>query len=94
VFLFADGNPWSSSSYHGLAIQASSSPTESLYEDWLFAKGVDTRYDHNRHRGKINVVFVDGHGETVQMPDPSRDDQNMRDHGDFQRIGVTKGIFD
>ncbi|HZN68206.1 MAG TPA: prepilin-type N-terminal cleavage/methylation domain-containing protein [Tepidisphaeraceae bacterium] len=97
VFLFADGKPWSRDDFRGLGISAAYSTRECLYEDWDRAgeRGTpDDRYDHYRHRGRMNVVFVDGHGETVQMPDFRRDPDEMRDRGDFERIGVSKGIFD
>ena len=51
--------------------------------------GTIPTFDYTRHRKRANVVFVDGHAETVQLPDfPT-----PRSHGDFDRIGVSKGIF-
>lgn len=39
----------------------------------------------------MNVVYVDGHAQTVNMPEPKRplDDSNR---GDFDSIGLTRGI--
>jgi prepilin-type processing-associated H-X9-DG protein len=61
-----------------------------LYEAWQryfsFA-----RFDHTRHRNRMNVVFVDGHAQTVNMPDPKRRD-DPANRGDFDTIGLTRGI--
>ena len=68
--------------------------------------GVETLYDYwdplrqwgqfgdRRHRGKMNVAFVDGHAETAQMPVYRSAESLFTNRGDFQRIGLHKGIMD
>ena len=89
VFLFADGNTAPNDSFFGYSISAQYSTRDVLYWNFL---AIRSQFDPERHRGKMNVVFVDGHAETVQMPDGTADEP--RSHGDFQRIGVTLGIYD
>ena len=91
VFLFADGGPASDPAL-SLMIEPWGNEDVSLHLYWVVGFGtVDQQFDFRRHRGKMNVAFVDGHVETVNMPDPKRrfDKDNI---GDFERIGVTRGI--
>jgi prepilin-type processing-associated H-X9-DG protein len=70
----------------GLAISDAYTQDDTLGSNWR-GYGPVTQFDYARHRGKINVVFVDGHAETMSMP------TSTKDHGDFDRIGLTRGIF-
>jgi prepilin-type processing-associated H-X9-DG protein/prepilin-type N-terminal cleavage/methylation domain-containing protein len=86
VFLFADGNGIGGVSGYG--VQAITSPDETLYEYYRVPGLNWGQFDRVRHRDKMNVAYVDGHAETVEMPDPNR---NAR-HGDFDRILVSRGV--
>ena len=55
-------------------------PTDTLYE-WRTRSDSEV-LDAFRHRGRFNVLYVDGHAQTEPMGD-----------GDLQRIGVMKGIY-
>lgn len=84
VFLFADGNSTPYSGGTGFAISYAYTQDDTLGSNW---GGSNVQFDYARHRGKINVVFVDGHAETMNMPSSSSK------HGDFDQIGLTRGIF-
>jgi prepilin-type processing-associated H-X9-DG protein/prepilin-type N-terminal cleavage/methylation domain-containing protein len=43
--------------------------------------------DYDRHRGRMNVAFCDGHAENISMGRP-----DMPKFGDFGRIGTSRGI--
>jgi prepilin-type processing-associated H-X9-DG protein/prepilin-type N-terminal cleavage/methylation domain-containing protein len=68
-----------------------------LYEAWFAwarngSANIDKIWaDHTRHRNLMNVAFVDGHVETIQMADRAHPTTN---HGDFDRIGLHKWIYD
>ena len=87
VFLFADGNNYAEGSVYGIH------PGTDIH-DTFDSCAFSNQYDYTRHRGRINVVFVDGHGETLRLPDPTRDWPVPGNLGDLKSIGVTKGIFD
>ena len=90
VFLFADGRP-ADGSFLGYSINASYWKDEVLFASYVV---VPSQFDPQRHRGKMNVVFVDGHAETVQMPTLIHETESTYYPGDFDRIGVSLGIFD
>lgn len=72
-------------------IHGSRGPDETLYDT---SRG-GSELDYPRHRGRFNVVFVDGHGETLRLLwDPTRDPSAPENTGDLRRVGVTKGIFE
>jgi prepilin-type processing-associated H-X9-DG protein/prepilin-type N-terminal cleavage/methylation domain-containing protein len=54
------------------------------------AEGMRAHFDAIRHRRRFNVVFVDGHAETLLLPPapPQSGD------GDLDRVGLSKGIYD
>jgi prepilin-type N-terminal cleavage/methylation domain-containing protein/prepilin-type processing-associated H-X9-DG protein len=87
VLLFADGNSYES--WIGYGIHPNTG-TQDTIETCAWPGQLDFR----RHRGRINVVFVDGHAETLRLPDPRRNWPAPDNEGDLKRIGVTKGIFD
>jgi len=42
----------------------------------------------------MNVVFVDGHVETIGMPDDHGGKEHSENsYADFKRVGVGKGIY-
>jgi prepilin-type N-terminal cleavage/methylation domain-containing protein/prepilin-type processing-associated H-X9-DG protein len=86
VFLFADGNSIPFSGSTGFAINSAYTQDDTLGSNW---RGYTDQFDYTRHRGKVNVVFVDGHAETMTMPSP----RVTAEHGDFDGIGLTRGIF-
>lgn len=88
VFLFADGNSVPFSSGPGLAIHNAYTQDDTLGSTWT---GSSIQFDFTRHRGKLNVVFVDGHAETMSLPNLRK---SSGDRGDFDRIGLTRGIFE
>jgi prepilin-type processing-associated H-X9-DG protein len=98
VFLFADGKASRDADFRGYGIhELTVDGNEMLYDYWYkVGKGTLSwdQFDHARHRNRMNVVYVDGHGETVQMPDPSPDRQSdPNNKGDFDRIGLSRGIY-
>ena len=86
VFLAADGRPRGGLEGEVLVISnmddhdTLSSFVEHIYWGPEFARG---HLDYPRHGYRINVVFVDGHGETLYMTD-----------GGLRSIGISEGIFD
>jgi prepilin-type processing-associated H-X9-DG protein len=92
VFLFGDGKGNGTFEYPGFVVQARNSTDDTLYDYWNSQEGYDGsgQFDHKRHRNRMNVAFVDGHAETVQMPPVNRLPRDA--HGDFDRIGVSRGI--
>jgi prepilin-type processing-associated H-X9-DG protein len=102
VFLFGDGKRGSDAP-HAYSVFCSGDISESstLFDYWQrhggpSGFGLLGGFDYTRHRGKMNVVFVDGHAETISMPD-GRYGPNapvaQATKGDFDRIGVSKGIY-
>ena len=45
-------------------------------------------FDAARHRGRMNVIFVDGHGETITISQP----HSALKKGDLERINVSRDI--
>jgi prepilin-type processing-associated H-X9-DG protein/prepilin-type N-terminal cleavage/methylation domain-containing protein len=88
VFLFADGV---SNSAWGFTLFPPVSADETLAYHGV---GSSPHFDYHRHRGRLNVVFVDGHAETLLMPDPRHGTNDPRNAGDLRRVGVTSGVFD
>jgi prepilin-type processing-associated H-X9-DG protein len=100
VFLFADGNTahlqvfaGRIDGWPGFGLTAAKDWQVTLYDYWnpLQAWG---QFDHTRHRNRINVVFVDGHAETLMLPDPKRGTDDPANRGDLERVGLRKGISD
>jgi prepilin-type N-terminal cleavage/methylation domain-containing protein/prepilin-type processing-associated H-X9-DG protein len=90
VFLFADGFS-TDGALSGYAIQDVWTNDATLYEYWRIHVDDWGQFDHKRHRNRMNVVYVDGHAETVNLPDPRR--YNVPDNrGDLDRIGLARGV--
>jgi prepilin-type N-terminal cleavage/methylation domain-containing protein/prepilin-type processing-associated H-X9-DG protein len=94
VFLFADGVGTTLANM-GYTIQGERSDDATLYDFWVKytdRSGIDPKRHRNR---KMNLVYVDGHGETVTTPRVyyvPPNDNTAYDHGDFDRIGLWRGI--
>ena len=93
VFLFADGRS-GDGSIAGFAV----GNAETLLDYWLRHGGngrsAFPTIDPDRHRNVFNVVFVDGHAESVLMPPkPPTSDTDPHYPGELKRVGVSSGIF-
>jgi prepilin-type N-terminal cleavage/methylation domain-containing protein/prepilin-type processing-associated H-X9-DG protein len=96
VFLFGDG-VGTAFGGGGYTVQTDRDDEDTFFKYWV--KHPDrSGLDPKRHRDrKMNVVYVDGHGETVTTPRMyfvPPDDNTAYDHGDFDRIGLLRGIAD
>ena len=61
------------------------SPTDTLYDfqqNTLEGGWGKQTFDHERHQGMMNVLFLDGHAEEIQMTP-----------GDLKTVGVSKGLY-
>jgi prepilin-type N-terminal cleavage/methylation domain-containing protein/prepilin-type processing-associated H-X9-DG protein len=96
VFLFADGQggqpPPRGWPYFGVL------DGDTLFDYWLVHKETTSSFpvlDHARHRNRVNVVFVDGDGETVMLPRwPFEGSlKDLPDIGGINRVGVAMGIY-
>jgi prepilin-type processing-associated H-X9-DG protein len=95
VFLFADGNgphnaygmytPWG---YGVHPIRAD----PSLADYWLLGGQSTGQFDRSRHGGRINVVFVDGHAETLRLPNSQLEPEDPNNRGELDRAGLFRGI--
>jgi len=89
VMLFADGKPYGG---RGYGVTGSGGETDdTLYEG--FGGSGRGQVDFHRHRGRVNVVYIDGHAETVMLPNP-RLTASPSNAGDLHRVGLSKGIYD
>jgi prepilin-type N-terminal cleavage/methylation domain-containing protein/prepilin-type processing-associated H-X9-DG protein len=103
VMLFADGvpvNPFNP----GYAVNTVFSPawqdelhTTTLYDYWWlltvhphFGGPRIDQFDPARHRSKINVVYLDGHAETLHFPSEDITSDTLTD---LHRVGISKGIY-
>jgi len=94
VLLFADGQggkpPPGAWALFGVATG------DTLYDYWRVygrSLGGFGNLDPQRHKNRINVVFVDGHGETLMLPAYSPTSvENMPDKGGIASVGVNLGI--
>jgi prepilin-type processing-associated H-X9-DG protein/prepilin-type N-terminal cleavage/methylation domain-containing protein len=93
VFLFADGQTATSSDtpttdrYYSVH-----DPRPEATLDDAFRFGSNVMFDPYRHRRRANVVFVDGHAETLMMPDPKWGLGSPANHGELDRAWVSKGL--
>jgi len=85
VFLAADGNPRSDKEGEVIVIpNATDHETLSTFVE-LTVWGPEAargHLDYKRHGYRMNVMFADGHGETIYMTD-----------GSLQTVGVSEGIY-
>ena len=98
VFLFADGMARRRNEFSPL-YQYEIGEREAMFEavrDYgvIPGSGRDPEYcnfDQTRHRLRMNIAFVDGHAETVRMPDLTRP-LDLTNRGDLARVGVFAGF--
>jgi prepilin-type processing-associated H-X9-DG protein/prepilin-type N-terminal cleavage/methylation domain-containing protein len=81
VMLFADGLPRTVNNYYTIFDHDVNWTLLDYYNRQHVPNNWRT-FDYKRHDNRMNVVFVDGHAETVGMKDP-----------DFKKIGVSWGIY-
>jgi prepilin-type processing-associated H-X9-DG protein len=101
VFLFCDGKP-GQDLMRGYEVYcfADYSETGTLYDYWVRGGGGPdggpecAKFDYTRHRQKMNVAFVDGHVEPVELPSYVGGSAVLEKTGmDFKRVGVSKGVY-
>ena len=68
IFLFADGVPRGRTTGGWLTVPEDDNWNWTLYDYHERHKNDYMNFDEKRHRGRMNVIFVDCHGETVSMP--------------------------
>ena len=94
VFLFGDGNAMNHGAHFGFGVHAEYGPDETLHYYWARLGGRENgQFDPYRHRKRMNVVFVDGHGETLMLPDLRRGSNDPHNKGGLDRAGVSRGVF-
>lgn len=79
VMLFGDGRPREPGGWFTIYDRAE----WSLWDYEALNPAFSRSFDRSRHRGRMNVVFVDGHAETIVLS-----------KGDMSRVGVSKYIRD
>lgn len=96
VFLFCDGKP-GQDPMAGYEVYCFADDAESgtLFDYWnRGGKGPDRgTFDYTRHRKRMNVAFVDGHVETLNLPTNGVPSVVDATKGDIVRVGVSKGIY-
>jgi prepilin-type N-terminal cleavage/methylation domain-containing protein/prepilin-type processing-associated H-X9-DG protein len=94
IILFSDGIPRGRSDHGWLTmpeLNANDKDTD-LWEYYQATQRDWGNFDHKRHRGRMNVVYFDGHAETVTMP-PLDAAGNPKGPGGFNQIGLTKWMY-
>jgi prepilin-type N-terminal cleavage/methylation domain-containing protein/prepilin-type processing-associated H-X9-DG protein len=94
VMLFGDGAP--QLAHKGMyTLESGDTRFDTLYKYWRgYGRGWG-QFDQRRHRNLMNVVFVDGHAETVAMPQITGLGGAVEGKtGDFERIGLLHGIYE
>ena len=87
VFLFADGRCIPNFGWYCIS---DLTEDDTLANRWRWHHDpLTNKLDATRHRGKINVAFVDGHCETLALPGPN----NSSGAGDLERAGVSRGVW-
>jgi prepilin-type N-terminal cleavage/methylation domain-containing protein/prepilin-type processing-associated H-X9-DG protein len=83
VFMFGDGLPRGLAEGGWMTVPETgdNSASWTMYDFWVAHQGDYKNFDMMRHRGKMNVVFMDCHSETVFLP------------GGLKQIGLTKGMY-
>lgn len=95
VFLFSDGQPRGAGrggDWYTVPATGLDSLHATYFDYWRLHQGDYKSFDYNRHRGKINVVFVDCHAATFNLPPVNY--QGTGTDQDLSRIGLSKGIYD
>jgi prepilin-type processing-associated H-X9-DG protein/prepilin-type N-terminal cleavage/methylation domain-containing protein len=95
VFLFADGigphDAYGMYTWFGYGVHpVRTDPT--LADYWLLGGKSTGQFDRSRHGGRINIVFVDGHAETLRLPGTQLEPEDPNNRGELDRAGVLRGI--
>jgi len=97
VFLFADGKRGSDPCYaYQVACGSDAFRNGTLFDYWGkggLGNSHTATFDYARHRKRVNVVFVDGHVETLTLPTVGVPSVVDATKGDFVRVGVGNGIY-
>jgi prepilin-type processing-associated H-X9-DG protein len=102
VFLFCDGKRADEPQFaYEVVCVSDYVQNGTLYDYWDKGGGGPNssshfpRFDYGRHRNRMNVVFVDGHVETVTLPDYRTGGNAQREQTktDFEHVGVSRGIY-
>ena len=88
VFLFADGLPGEATGIYAVHGNAGGSTLGDTLTNGSYL------FDRTRHRYWMNVVFVDGHAETLMMWDRNRPaGRDYGNVGEFDRAWVSNGLI-
>jgi prepilin-type N-terminal cleavage/methylation domain-containing protein/prepilin-type processing-associated H-X9-DG protein len=79
VMLFGDGRPREPNGWFTIYDRAE----WSLWDYEQINPSFTRSFDRSRHRGRMNIVFVDGHADTIVLS-----------RGDMMRVGVSKYVRD
>ena len=93
VMLLADGDRRTNPLLGGIMMVSDLAPDATLYSTWTHSGSDDPSiFDYQRHHGRMNVAFLDGHAETIQMPRrPFAGEANPAGAGDLQQVRLTAG---
>ncbi len=80
TFLFGDGLPRGNVVGGWLTVPEDNQWNWSLYDYYNAHQGDYKNFDMTRHGGRMNVVFCDGHCETIRLP------------GGLQAVNFTRGL--
>jgi prepilin-type N-terminal cleavage/methylation domain-containing protein/prepilin-type processing-associated H-X9-DG protein len=99
VLLLADASPRQNTGKYpaGWMVYNDAHRTDTLATFFIGKAGSDTTdrllFDFNRHFGNMNILFCDGHGETVAMPAKyHQHDQDTTGSGALQNISISVGF--
>jgi prepilin-type processing-associated H-X9-DG protein len=94
VFLFGDGKRGGAAEFaYEVFCSGDATLNGTLFDYWGrggYAGPNWPTFDYARHRKRMNVAFVDGHVETLDLPNTLNLDQTK---SDLDRAGVSKGIY-
>ena len=97
VFLFADGKKGTDPPTAYEVFHTDDAFNATLWDYWNrggnpAGNGLFATFDLKRHRGRMNVLFVDGHVATIDLPNIRTTQMTEATKGDIDRVGVTRGI--
>ena len=83
VFLFGDGLPRGLADMGWMTVPDTSLDLmdATMLDYYNLHQGDYKNFDLKRHGGRMNVIYVDGHAETIYLP------------GKLQEIGLTRGFY-
>ena len=93
VLGWADGDKRSDPLLGGIMMVSDLAPDATLYSTWTHGGSDDPSvFDYARHNGRMNVAFIDGHAQTIQMPrQPFAGEATPSGAGDLQQVRLTAG---